>query len=569
MPIAKQATSAHRLVPPLAQHSEAAHRPRPGLKLMSPLDAGQDMPTAPPRAQLYISPSAGASRSNLASSAMAPGLRLDAPDEAVNAFVERQSAIPYIAAVKRRAERGDAILIIPGHTQGSGFDDGLAYALPASVARYDLAQTPELGNLLWRQGPIGEAQTLAAQAFGALDSHFILSGGTGATKAMVDAASREGQTVILPRNAHSSAYLGLVASGAAPFYVVPDIDAASGIALPLTALQVQNALAQASHVSAVMVVSPTVTGLAADVAAIAAVTRAHNVALLVDQAWGAHFGFHPRLPESAVTLGADLVAMSMHKKLDSSTQTALLHRGTQRVQASRLHQAVERVSSTSPNSLLLMSMDMARRRAACLGYHLLDTAIAMCDAARLSLSRIDGVEVLLPTTLGEDQAHRSDPTTVIFSHVAYTTGMQLANAIQAHGVQVILTEGRFVVALFSLSAPGNYGARLASAMQAVSGAKPANGTARSRSPEPSLALPQAVRTPRQASQSDAEQCLLRDALGRISSETLMAYPPAVPLVCAGEVINQDVLDVVAYRLGHGACVLGVDDKGLINVLPQT
>ena len=139
----------------------------------------------------------------------------------------------------------------------------------------------------------------------------------------------------------------------------------------------ETALAGAPDARAAFVVSPTYYGLAADVAALAEVAHAHDAALVVDQSWGPHFGFHPDVPPSALRSGADAMITSTHKIVGSLTQSAMLHvSGTGRVDPERLGRTVRLVRSTSPSSLLMASLDAARRQLAVHGEDLLGRTLA-------------------------------------------------------------------------------------------------------------------------------------------------------------------------------------------------
>ena len=119
---------------------------------------------------------------------------------------------------------------------------------------------------------------------------------------------------------------------------------------------------------------------------------AAGASLVVDNAWGAHFGFHPELPESPLRLGADAILASTHKIVGSLTQSAmLLVARTGRIDADAVARAVRLVRSTSPSSLLMASLDAARRQLAVHGEALLE--LTACQLPPLShCMMLDGIE---------------------------------------------------------------------------------------------------------------------------------------------------------------------------------
>ena len=166
----------------------------------------------------------------------------------------------------------------------------------------------------------------------------------------------------MQRNGHSSTIDALVFSGMRPTFVAPEIDAELGIAHCITPAALDRALTDTPAAVGAWVVSPTYFGAVADVRALAQVAHDHHVPLIVDEAWGAHLAFHEALPEHALAAGADLVISSTHKIVGSLTQSAMLHLGG-RLDEDIVDRTVTVTESTSPNSLLLASLDAARRRA--------------------------------------------------------------------------------------------------------------------------------------------------------------------------------------------------------------
>ena len=188
---------------------------------------------------------------------------------------------------------------------------------------------------------------------------------------------------MVQRNSHASVVDGLVLSGGVPTYVAPEYEHELGMAHGVTPAALEAALGQAGGARAAFIVSPTYYGMAADVAGCAAVCHAAGVPLVVDQAWGPHFGFHPRVPESALALGADAVLTSTHKIVGSLTQSAMLHVAPSgRIDVATVAKMVRLTRSTSPSALLMASLDAARRQLAVHGDALLARTMAAGDRAR-------------------------------------------------------------------------------------------------------------------------------------------------------------------------------------------
>jgi arginine decarboxylase len=274
-----------------------------------------------------------------------------------------QPTAPYLDALVAYAFRGSARFHVPGHKGGSGADPGLVHAIGSRALAADVPQDIHGIDLGPSPTPYERAEQLAAEAYGARRTWFLTNGATQGNHALCLALAPLGARVITQRNSHASVVDGLVLSGGVPSFVAPEYDAELGMANGVTPAQLGRAIEDAPDARAVFIVSPTYYGMAADVAACAEVAHAAGLPLVVDQAWGPHFGFHPELPPSALAEGADAVLTSTHKIAGSLTQSAMLHVApTGRVDVGAVGRAMRLLRSTSPSSLLLASLDAARHR---------------------------------------------------------------------------------------------------------------------------------------------------------------------------------------------------------------
>src|SRR5215210_1509468 len=236
-----------------------------------------------------------------------------------------QPTAPYLEAVVAYATRGSTRFHVPGHKGGAGADPGLCAAIGNAALRADIPQDIEGIDLGPEPTPYQRAELLAAEAHGAARSWFLTNGATQGNHALCLALAPLGAPVVVQRNSHASVIDGLVLSGGRPSYVAPEYEPELGMANGVTPEALETALAATPDARAAWIVSRTYYGMAADVAGCADVCQAAGVPLVVDQAWGSHFGFHPELPPSALQQGADAVLTSTHKIVGSLTQSAMLH----------------------------------------------------------------------------------------------------------------------------------------------------------------------------------------------------------------------------------------------------
>ncbi|MEM8505272.1 MAG: aminotransferase class I/II-fold pyridoxal phosphate-dependent enzyme, partial [Cyanobacteria bacterium P01_D01_bin.1] len=305
-----------------------------------------------------------------------------------------QQQTPLVDALKYCASRNNAAFYTPGHKRGQGISDIHRMLFGEQVFRADLPELPELDNLFAPEGVILQAQQLAAAAFGAEQTWFLANGSTCGIEAAILSTCGPGDKLILPRNVHSSAISGLILSGAMPIYVQPDYSAEWDLPLGVSTEAIETALIEHPDAKAVLVVSPTYQGICSDLSAIAHQTHTHKIPLIVDEAHGPHFAFHPDLPASALSAGADIAIQSAHKVLSAFTQAAMLHTQGNHIDKTRLSQSLQLTQSTSPSYLLLGSLDAARYQMAAEGKALMSRALELANHARQKIEQLPKLKVL-------------------------------------------------------------------------------------------------------------------------------------------------------------------------------
>lgn len=473
-------------------------------------------------------------------------------------------------------EEGALAFHTPGHKQGAGAHALLRELVTEAGLREEVSLMEELDDLHEPTGCIEEAQDLAAALYGADAAFFAVNGTTGAIHAMLVAALSPGDAVLVPRNVHRSVFGGLVLADARPVYIEPIVDEALGIAHGLSTEVVREACRLHPEAKALLLVSPTYYGVASDVRAIAEIVHAAGMALLVDEAHGAHLAFSDDLPESAIAAGADLVAQSTHKLLGAMTQASLLLLREGRIEKERVQRAMSLLTSTSPNYLLLASLDIARLQMAEAGAAHLARAVGLARKLRREVNATPGLFSFGEERMGGAGAFALDPLKITVT----VTGLGLTGAEAAHilrhehkieaelfdaqNVLFLLTyadteesAGRLLAALRSLAQRRT--AQAATAVAAAS-AVPDGGEAQAvvRLPAaPPVAIP-----PREAFYRRSVPCRLREAAGRIAAETIAFYPPGIPVICTGEVFTAEVCRYIEAMAAAGLKVTGASDTSL-------
>ena len=500
-----------------------------------------------------------------------------------------QTETPYLDAVVAHVARDTGRLHIPGH-KGVAADPALIEAIGAEALLHDIPSTEGI-DLGPEPTPFHRAQDLAAEAWGAERSWFLVNGGSGGNHAACltfahtpSGRRRAGATlagpphrgpVVVQRNVHSSTVDGLVLSGLRPSFVAPEIDPELGVAHCVTPEALEAALEKEPDALAVMLVSPTYFGAVARVEELAEVAHARGVPLVVDEAWGAHLYFHPKLPAGALRQGADLVLSSTHKIVGSLTQSAILHLGSsERIDPEIVDRSVTLIETTSPSALLTASLDAARRVAATRGEELLDETLATLEEARERVRQIPGLDVLDERIARPESVAAWDPLRLAIDFRGTgVTGHRIAALMLEQGdIVVELYSENVIVAVFGMPERARQSAeRLLQALEkAVSGAKEAAEAAQGGLAEPPPWGPLEL-SPRDAFLGDQEVVEFDAAEGRIAAESLAAYPPGVPNVLPGERLTPETLAYISDSLAHGGMVRGASDRTLrtIRVVRET
>jgi arginine decarboxylase len=484
---------------------------------------------------------------------------------------DEQPTAPYLDAVVAYAFRAPARYHVPGHKGGPGADPGVRQAIGADALAADIPQDVHGIDLGPSPTPYERAEQLAAEAFGAQRSFFLTNGATQGNHTLCLALAPPGARIVAQRNSHASIVDGLVLSGGLPHFVAPEYDAELGITHCVTPEALERALHEAPDARAAFLVSPTYYGMAADVAGCAEVAHGAGVPLVVDQAWGPHFGFTDLLPPTALSQGADAMLTSTHKIAGSLTQSAMLHIGDSgRIDAAAVARALRLLRTTSPSSLLLASLDGARRQLAMHGEQLLWETLKAIEVAREKLETIDGIALVDSSLVGRMGVAGYDPLRIVLDvRGTGRTGYEIADALRrSYDVHVELPMQATVVFVVGLAESPTTLRRLAGDVdEVVMRLRTEGATAPLVPPAASLGYEVAV-SPRDAFLGDAELVAVDDAVGRISCESIASYPPGVPALLPGERISKETIAYLRELAASGARLHGASDPEFetINVL---
>ena len=455
---------------------------------------------------------------------------------------------PLLDAWLRFQEEAPTPFTIPGHKHRRD--------LVGDVVAGDVPLYAGLDTMKLSRGLLEDAEARAARLWGADLCRFSVGGATHANQALALALAEggDGGRVVVGRTLHRSMLLGLVLAGLTPVWVRPGIDPASGLPAGLSPSAVADALVSAPDARAVLVADPSYVGTVGDVVGLADVAHAHDVPLVVDAAWAAHFGFHPSLPRHALQLGADAMVASAHKTLPAWSQAALVLARTDRIDPARLDAGVEATQTTSPAGAILASIDAARALLERDGASLLDDAIAAVAAARDRLREVERLVVL-----GGPGVDPLKLTLVLGGTGA--DGIAVENDLLAAGLPVEAAERDIIVAQVSMADNAVTLSRLTEAL--------VRSLSRHRGrPRPVVTgaayvvEPVTVMSPRTAFFAPSETVAIGQAVGRVTVELVAPYPPGIPILAPGEEVAPAALDALSQARTAGVRIAYAADPTL-------
>ncbi|WJI27765.1 aminotransferase class I/II-fold pyridoxal phosphate-dependent enzyme [Thermosynechococcus sp. B1] len=437
----------------------------------------------------------------------------------------------------------------PGHQRGRGTEP-LLRALWGMALAQDLSELPGLDNLAQPTGVLAEAQAAVAATAGSDRAWFLVNGATSGLLAALLATVGPGDRVLVGRNVHRSVIAGLVLTGAKPVYLGVAVDPQWGLPLPVTRDVVAAGLAAYPDTKAVVLVSPTYEGLCSPLVEIAQCVHDHGLPLIVDEAHGSHFAYHPALPVAALAAGADVVVQSWHKTLGTLTQTAVLHLKGERVSPERLSQALNLVQTTSPSYWFLAALERAGVQMAEQGEQIYARLLQWVKTSEWPLPRWQ------PTGIPQDPLRLTLGTWPIG-----LTGFALDELLQP---QIIaeFPSGRSLTFCLGLGTSQIMLEILADRLKSVCAEYCYHA------PLPPLAIPpipnrqEPALSPRDAYFCPQASVPLKAALNEISAETLSPYPPGIPAVIAGERITASVIETLQTLQELGAEIVGATDPTL-------
>lgn len=468
---------------------------------------------------------------------------------------------------------------VPGHKNGQAYANSDHRQLLQEVMSIDVTEISGTDDLHHPEGAIREAQLLAADCFGAEDSYWLVGGSTSGNIALLLTVCTEpGDIILVQRNVHKSVLHGLMLAGARAVFLSPQIDNLSGLATAPSVEAVAAALTAYPEAKGVLVTMPNYYGMGFNLAEIADTCHKAGVPLLVDEAHGAHYGLHPEIPDSALSAGADGVVQSTHKMLTAMTMGAMLHVQGPLIDRDLLKQRLSMIQSSSPSYPLMASLDLARQHLHVHGANAFTAGLAAVNKVKRGIDDLPRYGVLQPAEKATAGYTAQDPfKLVIYDKIGSLSGYELQRELEARGCVPEMSDERYVVLLFSLGSSEEDAMHLLDALMHISLEREPRkkGTLSVidnnhvstwnilQSAVYSCPIPFSMR---KIAKEETESIPIAECGGRRAAEMVIPYPPGIPILYPGELIDEAMQKRLTELRNAGAKCHGTVDSGLNKLL---
>ena len=467
-----------------------------------------------------------------------------------------RSSAPLLDAYLSYFESDLTPFTIPGHKQrASQIDQGLGALVDSDIPLYGGLDEIKLTNQVLKA-----SESLAAQLWGADFARFSTGGSTHANQAVILALGKPGDKVALSRTAHRSVLSALVLAGLEPIWLAPEIDLKTGVPLGIPLSELERAIAEKPI--ALLLTEPGYLGTISDLAPLIKKAHDHSIPVIVDAAWGGHFGFHPDLPKHVMQLGADALITSVHKALPGYSASALLLARTNLLSADRLEQSFETTHTTSPAGAPLASIDAVRALLQTRGPELIGAMLANIAEFKAAVQANFDLPIFLNAT--DFPAGRFDPTKIVLrANQLGASGVEIEKALIENGIRVEMADRDTLVFIATLADTKEDFQKLAmvlvNILKKVATQQRESATALSWS-----VIPQVAISMRDAYFADTELVSATAAIGRTSADLIAPYPPGVAVIAPGEVLTQQIVSGLITSQKAGVRIAYATDPTLAN-----
>lgn len=424
---------------------------------------------------------------------------------------------------------------------------------------YDITEIEGFDNLHQAQGILREGMERLSRLYQTKKSYYLINGSTCGILSAIAAVTKKGDDILVARNSHKAVYHAIELGELKPIYLYPAITS-WGIQGSITPKAVREALAEYPNAKAVVVTSPTYDGVLSDIHAIAEEVHRAGAVLIVDEAHGAHLKFADWLPQSALECEADIVIQSLHKTLPAMTQTAVLHINSNRISQERVEKYLQIYQTSSPSYVLMASIDRCVRMLEEGKERLFSEYQSMLKQFYASVKTLKQLTVLRKEDFSSEEAYDFDVSKILITtHHANLSGTEIMKSLREdYQIETEMATGHYVLAMTSIMDTSEALEKLSKSLRnmdnSVEYVDKKDATALVRS----LYGKKKQKSTFFSVDNLTHQCVsLSEATGHVAGATITIYPPGIPMILPGEIIEEALIKGIEQCIEEGLCVTGI------------
>ena len=464
---------------------------------------------------------------------------------------------PLLDEVLKYKKEENLIFSMPGNKCGKVFlKDNIGKEFVDTMGYLDITEVDPLDNLHAPEGIILEAQQLLAKTYGVKKAYFMVNGSTGGNLCSIFAAFNEGDEVLVERNCHKSIYNGLILRKLKVKYIEPLIDEKLGIFLPPDKKNIYDAIEQCENLKGIILTYPSYFGITYDIEEVLLDLKKRGLKIVVDSAHGAHFIANNKLPKAIYGI-PDYVVLSAHKTLPALTQGSYLLSNTD---DNDVEFYLNTFMTTSPSYLIMSSLDYARYYLDEYGYDEYERLINKAEKYRSIINSLNKVHIISKEDLAED--YDIDKSRYIVTVSKEYSGHKLLEYLRERGIQCEMSFASGVVLLLS---PINDDDDFKKLLKSFENLQLKDIRQDNYSKYYSF-IPKKVLEPYEVFKKECKYIKINEADENIACEAIIPYPPGIPLLCPGEVITKEAIDIIDDYISNNRSVIGIKNKEYIKVV---
>lgn len=468
-----------------------------------------------------------------------------------------QNKTPIFYAIDKYRKKRIVSFDVPGHKQGKGYKE-LIDVFGEKTISMDYNSSKPLDLLTHPTGVIQEAEKLCAEAFGAKYAFFMVNGTSSSVQTMIFSSVKRGEKIIMPRNVHKSAMNALVICGAVPIYVNPGINKELGISLGMSVENVKKAIKENPDAKAIFVNNPTYYGICSNLKEIVRIAHENNMRVLADEAHGTHLYFGENLPINAIKAGCDMASVSVHKTGGALTQSSILLINDG-IDEGEIRQFINLTQTTSASYLLMSSIDIARRNLFLNGKNIFSKVKELTNYARNEINKIGDYIAFSKDYVNGDDFFDFDETKLsVHTRTVGLAGIEVYDILRdEYDIQIEFGDIGNILAIISV---GDRALEMERLISALSEIKRRYKSDAKHLFDHEYINPIVKMTPQDAFYSKKTSVKLEESVGKICGEFVMAYPPGIPILGAGELITDEIVEYIKYAKEKGCVMSGTKDE---------